>query len=488
MLYNYKFTLAQQGQIKNYKKENKFNHTLLNYEDIELSTIKIDCKIDFKKTIPLNIFEKYAIRLIDKADKIYSDMNIAKIAKLLHLDENLVKENLENLEAIDMINGINSDIITINKDENSIYLQYENKFKIESIRENYHLTKNEYEDIENYVLEIFKNNIQDNDKKYLDFEIKSANETTKNAIILNFNDSKFLLMSKDGINKENDLKFIDINTHSSTVINKNIPNNTFCHYDEFLPLLRDKLSINKNDIVVIGSQYIDKNNLDIFKVQKDNNKDDLFLLSFSDEKYNNRVFDIDTNDFVWIGDNLYLKEDDFIIESKDIVIKENIKLKLNNYFINKILDIEPNYNIEELNRLNNLIGTLKDNFSQFKFQTKKEIDEEVKKINTDKNKLYGFTSKSAKTRNESRKKINKLEESNNQDELSKYTNYMKNRNKILDLKDKVMLLEDEKKEIVKLESELNELNREKSILIPKESKSKIAPIEKELKKLERLKV
>ena len=152
MLYDYKLTLAQMGQIKNYKKDKAFKHMLLNIKDIELSTFEIDCKISYKKTVPLNMFEKYFIRLIEKADAIYADMNISKIAKLLHLDENLVRENLENLQQIDMINGIQSDIITINKDENSIYLQYENKFKIESIEENFHLTQTEYENIDEHIL------------------------------------------------------------------------------------------------------------------------------------------------------------------------------------------------------------------------------------------------------------------------------------------------------------------------------------------------
>jgi len=483
MLYDYKFTLAQMGQIKNYKKENKFNHILLHIEDIELSTISVDCKIKYKKTIPLNMFEKYALRLIDRADEIYSDMNIPKIAKLLHLDENLVKESLENLEAIDMINGINSDIITINKDENSIYLQYENKFKEESSRNNYFLTKNEFKNIDNYILDIFKQNIEDNDKKYINYEIIEESETIKNATMLNYSNNKFLILSNDGINKQNDLKFIESNVFTNN--SENIVKDIFCHYDEFLPLLRDKLFMNKDNLILIGSTNIDKNNLDVLKANK--TIEDTFILSNSNEKHN-RIFDIIVEDFFWIGDELYIKENEYIIKSKNNTFKRIIKNKLNNYFIDKILEIEPNYNIKKLDRLNKLIENVKDKVSECKFQTKKEFDDEVKKINTDKNKLYGSTSKKSKARIELRKKIDKLEEKNSQDELNKYPEYIKNRNKILNLKKEAVVLEKEKEEIVDLESELNKLNHEKSLLISKDNKSKIVPIEKELKKLERLKI
>ena len=248
-------------QIQNYKKKNSFNHALLNIEDIELSTFEIKCNISYKKTVPLNLFEKYSMRLIKRAEEIKSDMNIEKISQLLHLDKNLIRENLSNLQAIGMLKSIDSDNIIINKDENSEYLRYENKFKIETLEENYHLTKKEYGNKETIVAKEFDN--KNRDKKFKSVEILGEKESSRSVNLLNFSDNNFLIFSKNGINANSDLKFIKDNESITISTASKAPKDTFCHYDEFLLLLRDRLKSSNNELVIIGSQDIEKGSLAI---------------------------------------------------------------------------------------------------------------------------------------------------------------------------------------------------------------------------------
>ena len=471
------------GQIKNYKKEKDFKYKLLNIKDIDLSTFEIDCKISYKKTVPLNMFEKYSIRLIEKADEIYADMSISKIARILHLDKNLVKENLKNLQQIDMINGIQSDMITINKDENSIYLQYENKFKIESIEENFHLTQTEYENIDEYILKEFEKESKNRDKKFKEYSVLDKKSSSKKVKLLNYSNNNFLIYSKDGINSQNDLKFINADDFSELNIEK-VPDNVFCHFDEFLPLLRDKVNIKKNEIIVIGSKDIEKDNLNILPSNRDK---DIYILSNSKEKHK-RIFNIECSDFAWIGDEFFIKEGDYVIQNKNTKLQLDIQEKLQNYFINKISEIEPNYDLNQLKHLDDKISLIKDKFNNFEFKTKKEIDEQIKKINTEKNKLYGLNSGNSQTKSTIRKKIDKLEDNKNLNELKKYPEYNKNKDKILDFKSKVVILEKEKINIIDFEVELNKFNQKKSTLISKENKSKIELLEREIKKLKGLKI
>lgn len=472
------------GQLKNYKKEKKFEHTLLNIENIELSTYEIDCTISYKKTVPLNIFEKYSIRLIEKADEIYSDMNIEKIAQLLHLDENLIRENLENLESIDMLHGVNSDFITINKDENSVYLQYENKFKIEHIVKNYHLTQKEYENKDDYILKEFEKNFENKDKKFKNHRIDNENSSIKNVNLLNYSNGNFLIFSKDGINSQNDLKFMDENSFSDIKKDNISSDNIFCHYDEFLPLLRDRLHIDKNEIIVISSQKIVKENLAILPSKRDN---DIYILSNSNEKYK-RIFNILYSDFVWIGDKFYRRDGDYIFEKNDTFLKEKIKNSLKSYFRDKIIEIEPNYNLEKINNFENKLNKINKTLTKFEFQTSKKIEEKIQKINKNKNELYGLRSKKSKVRSDLRKKIDGFENSDNQKELKKYDVYLENREKILNLKKLVEDLEIQKKEISEYHVLIDNINYEKSQLVSKENKEKIAPFEKEIKNIERLKI
>jgi hypothetical protein len=474
MLYDYKFTLAQMGQLKNYKKNNNFNYTLLSVEDLELPTFEINCKISYKKTVPLNLFEKYSIRLIEKAYEKYTEMSIEKISSLLHLDKNLIKENLENLEVIGMLNNINSDDITINRAKNAEYLRYENKFRFETLEQNYHLTKVEYDDRNNFIEKEFRK--RNKDKKYQSSSILNEKKSTKSVNLLNFSDNQFLIFSKNAINSNGDLKFID----EKSLNNKNtevLPDNIFCHYDEFLLLLKDRINDSDN-IVVIGSKEINKSYLNILPLNNN-----VYILS-NDNKNYKRVFEVESDDFVWIENEIYTKVDRFVIKVKDYNYKKEVKQKLENYFNKQILEIEPHYNLEKNKDIDNQINFLKNKLDSFKFKTKKEVDSEIQRINTEKNKLYGLTHKNAQTRSKARQRIDKFENDNNQEELDKYQEYLKNRDKIIDLKRGVSLLEEESRKIIKLSQNIAELNNKKSKTISKENKQKINIFEKELKNLQ----
>jgi len=470
------------GQIQNYKKKNDFNHTLLNIEDLELATFEIKCNIKYKKTVPLNLFEKYSIRLIKRAEEIKSDMDIEKISQLLHLDKNLIRENLENLEAIGMLNNINSDNITVNRAQNAEYLRYENKFKFDTIEQNYHLTKKEYENKETFLKKEFDKG--NRDKKYQSNTILNEKKSTKNVNLLSFSDDNFLIFSKSGINANSDLKFIDEKNITQNIKNKEIVENIFCNYNEFLAILRDKLK-NKNDVIaIIGSKNIEKNHLSILP---SNGESDIYILS-NDTTEHTRVFNIEYDDFAWIGDTFYKREDNFIIESKEKKPKEEIKIKLEEYFKNKIIDIEPDYYSDNNKNREQKITSLENQLHRFTFQSKKEFDTEIKRVNTEKNKLYGLTNKNAQTRSKARQKIDKLENEYNNKELEKYQEYLQNKDKILEFKFIVRMLEQESKEMISLNQSLNQLKSTQSKVLSKENKQKIILLEKELKNLKRLKI
>jgi hypothetical protein len=484
MLYDYRFSLEQMNQIKNWKNKNKFNHTLSGIKELPLETFEIESKVTYKITVPLNMFEKYAVRLIQHAERVHSSisMNIAQIAKLLHLDERLILENLENLAAIGMINGLHSDIITINSDENAEYLQYENKFKKESMTITYHLTKNEYKNLNKYIQNIFEKDSQNRGKKFSDIDILNEKESVKYACLLNYSDNQILIYSSDGINSQNDLKFLDEEAMESDDTNQNIPSNILCHYDEFLPLLRDMLMTNKDHLVVLGSKEVDKENLSILP---NKNREDIYILS--DIKVGHQcIVNIFTDDFLWIGDELYQRDGVFIIQKVDNDFKTDIKEKLSDYFLMQIKNIYPKYDYHKISKIDQKIKALKSKINQIK--TKKETDSEIQKLNTAKNKLYGIESNNAKKRSELRKVISDFDKEDNQKALKKYPVYLENRDKIIGYELSVDYLINKRKECDNLIQKLNILKKERSILLPKDIKEQIALFEKELKNLERLKI
>jgi hypothetical protein len=487
MLYGYRFTLAQMGQIKNWKKDKKIHALLTSIEDLPLSMYEVDCEVFYKKTVPLNMFEKYSIRLIEKANETYSEltMNIGTIAKLLHLDEKLIESNLVNLSDIGMLHGVESDSITINRDENSEYLQYENKFKVESFEANYHLTELEFEKHESYIQKDFEKGSEQEGKKFKSINILETKESNKNVDILNYNDGSFHVFGQKGVDQASDLKFISKDTLDPVNETNSIPENVFCHYEEFLPLLRDHLAINRDEIVVIAAQEIDDKNLDVFKAVK--NLSDLYILSRADVEHE-RIFNIEVDDLAWVGDDYYTRSGNYIIKSNDKTLKQTVQQKLKNFFFSKILEIEPNYDSEKSDEISYELSELNEELSKYEFRNKKEIDEKIKRLNTERNTLYGLTSSKSKTRSEQRKKIDNFEKSGNEKELEKYPEYIKNRELIIEYKEKVNGLNNQLEEINKLNQKISELNHVKSSLISNENKQKLSPLENELKKLERLKI
>ena len=481
MLYDYRLSLLQMTQIKNWKKRAKLDHILLSIEDLELKTFEIESRITYKKTLPLNMFEKYAIRLIQRSEEIHSSitMNITQIANFLHLDKKLIHENLENLANIGMLNGLNSDIITINSNENAEYLQYENKFKKESLKNTYHLTKDEYENHNRYIQNIFEKDSQNRDKKFHTVDILNKKESVKYAYLLHYDNNHVLTFSQDGVNSRNDLKFLNkeiLTNHKSS----NIPSNTLCHYDEFLPFLRDKLTKNKEHLVILGTKEVDKNNLFILPKKSE----DIYILSNSKEKHQ-RILNILTDDFLWIGDELYQREGLFIVQNENRAFKQVIKKKLIDYFLIQIKNIFPEYDNLKIRKIDQEIKILKSEVNQV--QTKKETDLKVQELNTAKNRLYGIENKNPKKRSEVRKRIDKLEKENHEELLREYPIYLKNRKKILEYQSKVDTLKKQTQESDNLNKKINILHKKRATLLPKELKEEITPLEKELRKLERLK-
>ena len=87
---------------------------------------------------------------------------------------------------------------------------------------------------------------------------------------MTYSDNKFLIYSNQGINNHNDLKFLDNQIYENLNNQTFIQNeNFFCHKEEFLPILRDKISLNKdNSIVVIFSTKIEDIAHEIIKLNK----------------------------------------------------------------------------------------------------------------------------------------------------------------------------------------------------------------------------
>lgn len=256
MFDNFTLTLENSRRLKNYRKNKNYNNKLLKVENIALSTYNITVDIFYKRTIPLNLFEKYSLRLIEEAEKINDDMNIDKISQILFLDGKIIKQNLNNLQEIGMVDGVDSDIITINRDKNAEYLQFECKFKTEEIRKNFDITESEKNDLESFIQNWFERDKENNDKKFSDYRVISESESLKNIILLIFENKEFRLLGKQGINHESDLKFFygkEIEGYFSNLGKHK--KNVYCHKDEFLP--ESLLSGQKNKKVFLSFDMIE---------------------------------------------------------------------------------------------------------------------------------------------------------------------------------------------------------------------------------------
>ncbi len=118
----------------------------------------------------------------------------------------------------------------------------------------------------------------------------------------------------------------------------------------------------------------------------------------------------------------------------------------------------------------------------------KEFDTKIKELNTEKNKLYGITIKSPQSRSKARHNIDKLEDENSQQELQRYPEYLKNRDKIFAFKNQVTFLEKEQQELIEVNNKILQLNEQKSKTISSKNQEKIIIFEKELKNLRKLKI
>ena len=123
--------------------------------------------------------------------------------------------------------------------------------------------------------------------------------------------------------------------------------------------------------------------------------------------------------------------------------------------------------------------------TSLKFRNSKDFDKQINILRTNKNKLYGIV---GKRKSERIKRIDNFESLSNEKELQKYPEYLKNKDEIFELKDKIEILEKDKEEFKNLNDEKNKLNRKKSSFISKVNKPKVSKFEKELRKIEKLKV
>ncbi len=490
MLYGYDLTINQMNQIRNWRKKKKLNNKLYSMKELDLSTFEAFTTILFKQTVPLNLFEKYSLKIIQKADEIYADVNINKIAELLHLDENLIRSNLNNLHQIDMISGFDSDNITINFNENAEYLQYENKFKKEKMQKSFYLTKKEFENIDIFIKKEFEKGVKDNDKKFLDFDLIENKESTKKVKLLKYTDNQFLIYSDQGVNNENDVKFLDtdiLENSNNQTFDQN--SNFFCHKEEILPILRDKVSLNKNnELVVVLSSRIENKNLEIINLNK--NKNDLYIFTNENEKADERIFstNIDLEDIFIIGDEYYIRKNEFIYIIDNLDEKKRLTSFISKYFIDKIKDIEPNYNTDKLEQINTKIEETNELINSLNFMSKKDFDRQIQLVNENKNKLYGIDLKDSKKRLLLREKIDNLDKDNNMNELDNYPIYLVNRDEIRELKENVEELEIQKEKLAGFQRDLNKYNKEKLNLISEDNKEKVAQFEKELKNINRIRL
>lgn len=349
------------------------------------------------------------------------------------------------------------------------------------------MTKDEFDMLEKIVKDDFEKTTKEHDKKYLDYELIEEDESIKQVKFLKFSDNNFLIFSDFGVNHQNDLKFINNDTFNTSK-NVLIEEEFYCHKEEFLPILRDKLSLDKNSsLVVVFSKEIEDDNFKLAKTIKKEN--DLYVFTNSDAKKDKRVFVThqELDDVFVIGKEFFIRKENFIYEIKNIDEKNEIKDFINSYFINKIREIEPNYDISKLEELNYKIDSIRESIGKFTYKTKKEFEDEIRKINENKNKLYGIDLKHSGKRSQLRKQLDKWNEQNNDNELQKYPIYLENREEIKELKNQVLQLEKEKEEFNKYEKEINKINQEKSNLISEVNKEKVSIFEKELKNINRLK-
>ena len=180
--------------------------------------------------------------------------------------------------------------------------------------------------------------------------------------------------------------------------------------------------------------------------------------------------------------------DAYLDANDDIEDKKNIKEILSNYFLEKIIMVEPNYDKNTLDEINIQVEEITKLMNNLTFKDKKDFDKEMQKIKEAKNKLYGIDLNDSKKRALVRKRIDEFEKANNEEQLEKYPIYLENRSKIFELAQELENYEKQKENLETLQRELNILNQKKSSLISKENKEEIIQFENELKNINRIKI
>jgi hypothetical protein len=437
---------VQIGRIKNYRKDFKdFKERLLKVTDIKLYTYKIEAEIFYRKTVPLNIFEKYILRILEKSEELGDEVGIEEISKILFVDKNLIERNLENLEGVGFVKNLR-----VNRDENAEYLQFENKFKVEKLRNDkkyfhtFHITQEERENLEEYLQKKLEK-----DQKLERVEISRENESFKTVQLLLFENGVHWLNGKNGINQTEDLKFLE--DISKYFLNLPIPKeNFFCHKEEFPALIRDKfVSLKDEKTRIFISGNFDKTGLEILKTSKLFEKMVFVLTNTEDlqkqveKKAEKRIFLLEEKpileEFVLIGNDIYFQEDDFIycypnpeedfrVLSFTKEVKRELEERIGDFDFQKEREIEQKIKG---------IGVLK---------TQKELDSEIGEIGLKINKLLGVKN------SKERKKID-LADHENGDEVVELKKIQEN-------------LQEEKKSLGKQEIEKESLKKDLEKLYP----------------------
>ena len=415
MLYGYRFNIKTQAQLKNKKNKDSY---LLGYKELEGKVYKVEVEVAYKEMAEMNLFEKFIIKILREKKDIEIDVN--EISNILHLDGDIVSGILREFENIGLVSGVNSDCIDLNYEENKEFLDYDMKFYLRTDKKNYELN-----DL-NLLEENLKNDFDKKNFRLGNYRIVDEKTTSKTIYYFGYSDDNFLWYSKNkGVNNPQDFELIKSQINDIEFIKPEYK--VFCHKEEFLPYLRE--FIYKTPTIISTKQVnlkLEISNKNYYLLTPD-------IENAKDRYQEDKIFEYDFGDFVWVNDKVYVFRDDFVVEGE--IDKSLVKNTLIKYFIDKIKGIEPNY--EKTLELRKIIN--------------KNInyDEEIKKISENRNKYF--------RNKEERKKILKLEYANKLDELQKYPEYLKIREKILELNKKKKDLEDAQKELKKAIEELKKL-------------------------------
>jgi len=430
MLYGYRFDIKTQAQLKNKKNKDSY---LLGYKEIEGKVYKVEVDIEYKEMEEMNLFEKYIVKILKEANERNVEIDNKEISDILHLNEDIVYSILENFENIGLVSGLNSDYIFLNYEENKEFLDYDMKFYLRTTKKNYEL--NDLDLLE----ENLKNDFDKNNFRLANYKIIDEKITSKTIYYFGYSDNNFLWYSKNKlVNNPQDFELIKSQINDIEFVK--LEYKVFCHKEEFLPYLREFIY---QTPTIISTKQVD------FKLEITNKN--YYLLTPDIENAKNmyqkdKVFEYDFGDFVWVNDKVYVFKDDFVVEGE--IDKNFVKNTLIKYFIDKIKEIEPNY--EELLELRESVEDI-------------NYDEEIRKLGTERSEYF-------KDKNQ-RKKIFQLEKYNNIEKLKEYSKYWENREKILEINKKIKEFEKMKERLKKIKEETQKLEHPEILKLEQDIKN-----------------